>query len=119
MTSASQAIFQFVGLKASLFPPNSRYQGIETGTLVTVDNRTIVYLRRRFVPSAELFSTIQQHTVTQGERLDNLTAQFLVDPELFWRLCDGNGAMRPEELEVLGGVIRITLPLGIQGPPNA
>ncbi len=119
MTTSAQAIFQFAGLQASLFPPNSRYQGIGTDTLVTPAGLTIVYLQRRFVPSSKLFSVIQQHTVMQGERLDNLAAQVLGDPLLFWRLCDANGAMRPEELEARDRVLAITLPPGIPGPQHA
>jgi len=119
MTTPAQAIFQFAGLRASLFPPNSRYQGIATGSLVTPSGQIVTYLRRRFVPGADLFAVIQQHSVAQGERLDTLAAAFLGDPELFWRLCDANGAMRPEELEVLGRVLSITLPQGIPGPQNA
>lgn len=118
MTSAAQAIFQFAGIQANLFPPNSRYLGVVTGQYVTPSGQTIVYLRRRFVPSPSLFATIQQHTVLQGERLDNLASQFLGDPILFWRLCDANAAMRPEELEAQGRVLLITLPQGIPGPTN-
>ena len=114
--NALASIFQFAGLKASLFTPNSRYQGIATGTLVTPAGQTVVYLRRRFVPQASLFAAIQQHTVAQGERLDNMATNFLGDPELFWRLCDANNAMRPEELEELGRVLLITLPQGMPGP---
>ena len=33
-----------------------------------------------------------------GDRLDNVSAQYLGDPEQFWRLCDANNAMEPEEL---------------------
>jgi hypothetical protein len=56
----------------------------------------------------------------QGDRLDNLAARYLGDPEQFWRLCDANGAMRPDELvEVIGAVIKITLPQGIAGSQNA
>ena len=33
----------------------------------------------------------------QVDRLDVMAAQYLGDPELFWRICDANGAMRPEE----------------------
>jgi len=116
--AAAQAIFQFMGLKASLFPPNSRYAGIDTSSLVRTAGQTIVFLRRRFVPPSNLFVTIQQHRVLQGERLDNIASQFLGDPELFWRLCDANGAMRPEELEALGRILNITLPQGIPGPAN-
>jgi hypothetical protein len=58
--------------------------------------------------------------VTQGDRLDNVTARYLGDPEAFWRICDANNAMRPNELtETIGRRLRITLPEGIPGPPNA
>ena len=56
----------------------------------------------------------------KGERLDNIAAQYMGDPTLFWRLCDANNAMRPEELtETIGRILRITLPQGIPGAPNA
>jgi hypothetical protein len=58
--------------------------------------------------------------VTQGDRLDNIAAKYLGDPEQFWRLCDANGAMRPDALtETIGRWLRITLPEGIPRPPHA
>ena len=58
--------------------------------------------------------------MTEGERLDNLAAQYIGDSELFWRICDANRAMRPAELtETLGRLLRITLPEGIPGMQNA
>jgi hypothetical protein len=75
----------------------------------------IAYLRRRFLPQPDGFALLQYYTVAQGERLDNITARYLDDPEQFWRLCDANGVMRPDELEVPGTQIRITLPEGIPG----
>ncbi len=101
------------------FSPTSRYYGIETTTLETPEGKVVVYLRRRFVPSPERFALLHEHVVTQGERLDNITAQYLGDPEQFWRVCDANGAMRPDELETIGRRLRITLPEGIPGIPNA
>jgi len=107
-------------LKITLFPPTSRYYGIDTTTMERTDGETIIYLRRRFVPSPERFALLQEHTVTQGERLDNITAQYLGEPEQFWRICDANRAMRPEELtETIGSKLRITLPEGIPGNQNA
>jgi len=38
---------------------------------------------------------------------------------LFWRLCDANGAMRPEELETPGITLTIALPQGMPGTQNA
>jgi hypothetical protein len=105
---------------ANLFPPNSRYSTVSTTKLVLKDGTTIVYLRRRFVPPPSQFALLSLYTVKQGDRLDNLAAQFFGDPLLFWRLCDANGAMRPGELtETVGEPLRITLPQGIPGPQNA
>ena len=106
-------------MSANPFPITSRYNGIGTTTIDAPDGRTIVYLQRRFVPPPENFQLLQEHTVTQGDRLDNIAAKYLGDPEQFWRLCDANGAIRPEELtETIGATLRITLPEGIPGQPN-
>lgn len=120
MTDPLQALLQAGALKTTLFPPTSRYHGIDTAQLTRADGKTLVCLRRRFVPAPERFALLQEHTVTQGDRLDNITAKYLGDPEQFWRVCDANGAMRPEELtETMGRRLRITLPEGIPGTPNA
>jgi len=118
-TQALQALLQ-AGGATSVFAANSRYHASATAKLTTADGKSIVYLRRRFVPAPEQFSVIQEHFIVQGDRMDNLAAKYLGDPEQFWRMCDANGAMRPDELvEVIGAVIKITLPQGIAGPQNA
>lgn len=102
-----------------MFPFTSRYHTIQTARLERADGEPVVYLRRRFVPSPERFELLTEHGVTEGERLDNITAQYLGDPEQFWRVCDANGAMRPDELtETPGRRLRITLPEGL-GTPHA
>lgn len=106
-------------MSATSFPPTSRYYGLPTQALEGPGGRATVYLARRFAPLPERFATLQTHAVTQGERLDALTARFLGDPEAFWRLCDANGALRPEELEEMGRSLRITLPEGVPGTPHA
>jgi hypothetical protein len=99
------------------FPNTSRYSGIETAALTSADGRAIPYLRRRLVPAPERFALLQEHTVVEGDRLDNLAAQYLGDPEQFWRLCDAHGAVRPDELtSLVGRSVRITLPEGIPAP---
>ena len=102
-----------------ILPANSRYQNVDTATLETADGRVIAYLKRRCVPQPERFTTIQEYVVVQGDRLDNITARFLADPEQFWRVCDANRALRPEELEEIGRRLRITLPEGLPGAPSA
>ncbi|MFZ2359495.1 MAG: LysM domain-containing protein [Anaerolineae bacterium] len=101
------------------FQPTSRYYSTETFTYETPDGRLIRILRRRLLPALDRFTLIQEHLVTEGDRLDNITARYLGDAEQFWRLCDANPILRPEELEEIGRRIRITLPEGIPGPPNA
>jgi len=97
-----------------MFEPTSRYYNIET-VKITVGGdegpRVISYKRRRFVPSGETMTTLGEHTVSQGDRLDNLAARYVGDPEQFWRICDANDVLRPEELtEEIGWIIKIGLP---------
>lgn len=107
-------------MSAQQFPANSRYHGVETATLERADDELVIYLQRRFLPSPDRFATLQEHTVTQDERLDNIAAHYLGDPELFWRLCDANNALHPDGLTArMGRRLRITLPEGIPGVPNA
>ncbi len=97
-----------------MFRPGSRYYDIETATLTVTEadgtQRTIAYKRRRFLPPLASFSTVVEHTVTQGERLDNVTAAYLDDPTEFWRICDANLIQHPAELEQIGRTIRIAVP---------
>ena len=119
MNDPLQALLQSGALKTTAFPPTSRYHGTDTATMKTVDGKTIIYLRRRFIPPPERFSLLQEHTVVQGDRVDNLANQYLGDPEQFWRMCDANNVMRPDELtETIGRRIQITLPEGIPGMNN-
>jgi hypothetical protein len=119
MTDPLQALLQSGALKTTVFPPSSRYHGIDTAETETVDGKTIIYLRRRFVPPPERFSLLQEHSVAEGDRSDNLANRYLGDPEQFWQLCDSNNVMRPQELtETAGRRIRITLPEGIPGSSN-
>ena len=102
------------------FPPTSRYALTPTASFVRADGTPVTYLKRRFVPAPENLALLQWHQVVQGERLDNITTKYLGDPEQFWRLCDANRALRPQELtETIGGKLRITLPEGIPGVPHA
>jgi hypothetical protein len=101
-------------------PPTSRYFGIATAELTQPDGTKVIYLRKRFVPPAERFVTLHEHVVKKGERPDSLAAEHLNDPEQFWRICDANGVMRPDDLVAEPGRrVRITLPEGIPGPSRA
>jgi hypothetical protein len=94
-----------------MFPVSSRYYGIAIAKLERPGQREIAHLRRRFLPPAAASATLAEHVVTEDERLDNITARYLADPELFWRLCDANNALDPAELtSALGRRLKIPLP---------
>jgi hypothetical protein len=119
-TTPLQPITGTAPLSATAFPATSRYNGVPILTFTTADNRTITYLQRRILPSPDDFALLQLHIVTQGERMDSIAAKFLGDPEQYWRICDANGAMRPEDLtDTPGRTVRITLPQGVAGASNA
>lgn len=116
MTDQLQALLQAGVPVGETFPESSRYRGLETATLELRDGRTVVYLRRRIVPPPDRFALLHEHEVVQGERVDNVAALYLDDPEQFWRLCDANGVLRPSDLTATPGArIRITLPEGVPG----
>jgi hypothetical protein len=96
-----------------MFDPTSRYYKIDQGTLTVIDPdglpREIRYVRRRFIPSDQM-TTLVEYSMMQGDRLDNITARFLTDPTQFWRVCDANTVMGPEDLEQIARVVRIALP---------
>lgn len=96
-----------------MFEPTSRYYAIETVKMTAGEEepRVISYKRRRIIPSGETMTVLVEHTVTQGDRLDNLAARYVGDPEQFWRICDANDVLRPEELTgEVGWIIKIGLP---------
>jgi hypothetical protein len=96
-----------------MFPRTSRYYGVEIVKYVTEDQREIVYLRRRFLPPSSDAVIIAEHRVEEGDRLDNVTAKYLGDPEQFWQVSDVNDAMRPDELtEEINRFLRIPMPRG-------
>ncbi|HMC54298.1 MAG TPA: hypothetical protein VKH19_03935 [Gemmatimonadaceae bacterium] len=113
---ALQSILQSGALEAPRFPPNSRYAGATTLIHDRADGRRLMYIVRRFVPQPQDFETISEHVVVEGERLDHLAARYFGDPELFWRIADANGVLRPEQLtDEAGTRIRITAPRGMPG----
>ncbi|MGY2134458.1 hypothetical protein ACW9KT_19680 [Hymenobacter sp. HD11105] len=120
MTDPIQAMRQQTGQAPAPFPATSRYYGLATAQLETAPGEPLTYLRRRMIPPPERFFILQEHVVTAGERPDNLTTRYLGDPEQYWRLCDANGVVQPNELtDTIGRRLRITLPEGIPGYSHA
>jgi len=103
-----------------MFDPSSRYAQLPTLTWTSPSDEKLSYVSRRFLPQPDEYDLLLQHTVTDSDRLDNITAQYLDDPTQFWRVADANSAMSPFDLTgEVGSTIDITLPQGIPGPSRA
>lgn len=93
-----------------MFESTSRYYTLENATLTTPDGRVIAYKRRRFLPDGKDMQLLVEVNVTEGDRLDTITARTLGDPEQFWRICDANNTMNPLDLIEPGRVVRVPVP---------
>lgn len=98
-----------------MFEPTSRYASLAVKTITVAgpdgEPREIRYVERRFLPPPDACTTLVEHVVSQGDRLDIITAKYLGDPTQFWRVADANDASRLEELtEEIGSRITIKLP---------
>jgi hypothetical protein len=103
-----------------MFDPTSRYAQLPTLTWTSPSGLQLSYVSRRVLPQPDEYALLLLHTVTDSDRLDNITAQYLDDPTQFWRIADANNAMSPFDLtDEVGSTIDITLPQGIPGPSRA
>ena len=120
MRDPLQALIEAGAVPATSFPANSRNRDVEVTELETGEGAPpIPHLRRRLVPPPERLGAVHNHAVVEGDRLDLLAGSYLGDPELYWRLCDANGALVPDELmKQVGRRLRIALAEGIPGVEN-
>jgi len=94
-----------------MFNSTSRYYRVETATHTMPDGRQVTYVRRRLLCQGRTLPLLVEVTVTDGDRLDLITARTLGDPEQFWRVADANDAMNPFELtERPGDTLRVAVP---------
>ena len=93
-----------------MFTSTSRYARVAEAIYADRFGQLHPYtLLRPFPPEAPLR---QQHVLTDGERLDLVAYRFYGDPEQFWRICDGNRVLRPEDVEFAGR--RLLIPLAVR-----
>jgi len=78
-----------------VFFKGSRYEKVKEGRIRDARGREVAYKRIRFIPETP---GSLWHTVGQDERLDLIAHRYFQDPELFWRICDANTAMLPDDL---------------------
>jgi hypothetical protein len=94
-----------------MFENNSRYLNIPIATLQLADGSKVAYVRRRFLPVPKSIPTLTEVVINEGDRLDVIAYRTLGDPEQFWRICDSNDTMDPNELTASpGSRIRIGFP---------
>ena len=78
-----------------MFTKNSRYAKVGNAELTDVKGRTITYKQTRFIGPAP---ARQGHIITEGERLDHIAHYYYRDATRFWRICDANAALWPDDL---------------------
>src|SRR5665213_3001041 len=98
--------------------PNSRYYGATVESLLLPNGTMVQYLQRRIIPNAGIYTSLQNYTVFDGDRIDNLAAKYLGDPTLYWLICDANTSMDPDALAAQPGS-SIQIPLGAGIPAGA
>ena len=119
MIDPAQFVFNPSDPRPSAFSPTSRYYGLRVLTRQEADGTIHAYVARRFVPAPERLAAVGSYVVAEKDRADTIAFAVFGDPELFWRLCDGNRALDPREIEKAGRRLRVTLPEGIPGNPGA
>ena len=121
MPDPLQELLSAGAVPATTFPPTSRYAGVDVDAFDPGEGRPLVtYLRRRLCSRPDRFALLYELIVVDGDRRDLLGARHLGDPELWWRLADANGAIDPRTLtSEVGRRLRVTLPEGVPGSPDA
>jgi hypothetical protein len=79
-----------------VFERGSRYADVSERIYEFGGRRRVAYKVLRLIPP--LSPSFESHAVVEGDRLDLLAYRYLRDPERFWRICDENLAVRPDDL---------------------
>lgn len=88
-----------------MFFKGSRYEKVPEGTYRDASGRDVRYKRTRFLPEDR--PTRQGHRVMAHERVDHIAWQHFRDPGQFWRLCDANRALWPDDVLEEAAIIRV------------
>jgi hypothetical protein len=88
-----------------MFRKDSRYAHVKDAQTIDSKGRRVTYKRMRFIPPAP---AQRGHIITEGERLDHIAHFYYKDARRFWRICDANAAMWPDDLAAdIGRKIKI------------
>lgn len=78
-----------------MFHRGSRYEDVPTLEYDDGRGRVIRYKGIRAIPTPP---GMARRTVDEGSRLDHLAFDHYRDPERFWRICDANLGVHPDDL---------------------
>ncbi|WP_250281616.1 hypothetical protein [Frankia sp. CiP1_Cm_nod2] len=96
-----------------MFARDSRYAGVPTHEHTLPDGQVVRYVGVRPIPPV---TAIQGYRVIRGDRLDRIADDVYRSPERFWRICDANRALWPDDLVAESGRI-LVIPPAAAGPP--
>lgn len=89
-----------------MFFKGSRYENVATDSITDAKGQVIRFKCVRFIPDTPARMLLK---LKQNERLDQIAGRIYQDPERFWRICDANLAMWPDDL-VGNGADEIRIP---------
>jgi hypothetical protein len=99
--------------RRDVFFKGSRYANLPVLHTTDSRGRVVAYKATRVIGPSDFVSG---HLVVEGDRLDRIAYDHYRDPERFWRICDANVTMWPEELvSEPGRVIGIPSPEETRG----
>lgn len=87
-----------------MFFKGSRYEKVPDASLVDPTGRETRYKTTRFIADP---AAIVGHRVVGNERLDHISWRHFRDAERFWRICDANRALWPDDLLEEAALLRI------------
>ena len=100
--------------------PASRYYGLTNRERTNAAGLTETFVARRIIPAMSRYRALDRHRTDGDERIENLSADYLGDPELYWRISDANGDQDPGlSAQPIGRLITIPLPLEIADDGDA
>ncbi len=87
-----------------MFFKGSRYQKVPLAKITDSAGREIRYTLTRFIVDP---LALVGHRVLAHERLDHIAWRHFRDAERFWRICDANRALWPDDLLEEAAILRI------------
>jgi hypothetical protein len=87
-----------------MFFKGSRYAKVPENSITDRSGRSIQYKTTRFIPDTQ---PLVGHLVAGNERLDHIAWRHYRDAERYWRICDANQALWPDDLLEEAAILRI------------